>query len=299
MSDRVLIFGGSGMLGHKLSQVVSKEADTFVTMRSADLALKYPGVFGKTKVIEGVDAQNAESVDRAFQVASPTVVVNAVGIVKQIATSKDAVNSITVNSVFPHRLAERCVRDGIRLISISTDCVFSGNRGNYSEEDAPDPQDQYGRTKLLGEIDLPNCLTFRTSIIGPQIQGEYSLLEWFMRQKGGSIKGYRKAIFTGWPTIELAEIVTKVITLHRELSGIYHVATQPISKFELLSLINDAYELNVEIAPDDVFDCNRSLNGSQFQAKTGIVAKPWKELVQHMRADSALYSVLASSAVSK
>jgi len=285
------------MLGHKLSQVISKEIDTFVTMRDVGLAEKFPGVFGKTRIIEGVDAQSVESIDRAFEISQPTVVVNAVGIVKQIASAKDAVNSITVNSVFPHRLAERCGRKDIRLISMSTDCVFSGGRGNYSETDRPDPEDQYGRTKLLGEIDSPNALTIRTSIIGPQIQGEYSLLEWFLRQKGGKIKGYRKAIFTGWPTVELAEIVAKVITRHRELNGIFHIATQPISKFELLSLINQAYELNVEIEPDDAFDCNRSLNGERFAVKTGIVAKAWPELVKRMREDSALYAVPARSAV--
>lgn len=281
------------MLGHKLSQVVSQKADAFVTLRHPDLALKFPHVFGKTQIIEGVDAQDVESIERAFHIAQPTVVVNAVGIVKQIASSKDAVNSISVNSVFPHRLAERCARAGTRLISVSTDCVFSGVRGNYAESDRPDPEDQYGRTKLLGEVTGPNCLTIRTSIIGPQIQGEYSLLEWLLRQKGGKIKGYRKAIFTGWPTIELAEIISQVITRHRELEGVYHVSTQPISKFELLSLINEAYRLDVEIAPDDVFDCNRSLNSERFQAATGLVAKPWKELVQKMHEDSTLYTVPA------
>ena len=293
MSDRVLIFGGSGMLGHKLSQVVSQKAETYVTMRHPELALEFPHVFGKTQIVEGVDAQDVESIERAFLVAKPAVVVNAIGIVKQIASSRDAVNSISVNSVFPHRLAECCARAGARLISISTDCVFSGERGNYSESDRPDPEDQYGRTKLLGEVGGPNCLTIRTSIIGPQIQGEYSLLEWFLRQKGGTIKGYRKAIFTGWPTVELAEIITQVIACHRELDGVFHVSTEPISKFELLSLINEAYKLDVEIVPDDVFDCNRSLNSERFKAQTGIVAKPWKELVRKMHEDSALYTVPA------
>lgn len=296
MSDRVLIFGGSGMLGHKLSQVISKEAETFVTMRSPDLALKYPHAFGQSHVIDGIDVLDVESIDKAFQIANPTVVLNAVGIVKQISSSTDAVNTISLNSVFPHRLAERCVRRDIRLISISTDCVFSGRHGNYAETDRPDPEDQYGRAKLLGEVDAKNCLTIRTSIIGPQIQGEYSLLEWFLRQRGGSIKGYRKAIFTGWPTVELAEIIASVISRHRDLSGVFHVSTAPISKFELLSLINEVYKLNVEITPDDAFDCNRSLNSERFQAKTGIVAKPWKELVQKMYEDSALYTVPACSA---
>jgi dTDP-4-dehydrorhamnose reductase len=292
MSDRVLIFGGSGMLGHKLSQLVSKRADTFATLRNTDLSLKFPGVFARTHIIEDVDAQNVESIERAFRVADPSVVVNAIGIVKQISSSKDAVNSILVNSVLPHRLAESCSRKNVKLISISTDCVFSGNRGNYSETDRPDPEDQYGRTKLLGEVEAPN-LTIRTSIIGPQIQGEYSLLEWFLRQRGGKIKGYRKAIFTGWPTVVLAEIVAKIISEHRDLTGVYHVASQPISKFDLLSLINERFRLNVEIEPDDEFDCNRSLNGDRFQTKTGIVAEPWNELVQRMHEDSALYTVPA------
>jgi len=281
------------MLGHKLSQVVSKCADTFVALRSSDLTLKFPSVFENSHVIEGVDAHSVESIDRAFRFANPTVVVNAIGIVKQVSSPKDAVNSISVNSVFPHRLAERCSSGSIKLISMSTDCVFSGSRGNYTEADKPDPEDQYGRTKLLGEVDEPNCLTIRTSIIGPQIQGDYSLLEWFLRQRGGKVKGYRKAIFTGWPTVVLAEIITRIIREHRDLAGVYHIATQPISKFDLLSLVNDQYQLSVEITPDDTFDCNRSLNGARFQAKTGIIAEPWEVLVRRMHEDSALYTVPA------
>ncbi|MBC7997490.1 MAG: sugar nucleotide-binding protein, partial [Leptolyngbya sp.] len=171
MSDRVLIFGGSGMLGHKLGQIMSKRLETHVTLRDRALAERYPQIFRATSVIDGVDVLDAETVVRAFSIAKPTVVINAVGVVKQLDSSKNAITSISINSLFPHKLAELCAKKGARLITISTDCVFSGERGNYAETDRPDPEDMYGQSKLLGEVQTGNCLTIRTSIIGRQIQG--------------------------------------------------------------------------------------------------------------------------------
>lgn len=293
MSDRVLIFGGSGMLGHKLSQVISKQQDTFVTLRDRGVAAKYPQFFERARIIDKVDAQDTESISRAFDEARPDVVVNGIGVVKQLDSSKDAVMSISINSLLPHRLAELCASRGARLITISTDCVFSGSKGNYKESENPDAEDLYGRSKLLGEVQSLNALTIRTSIIGRQIQGAHALLEWFLSQQGGSIKGYRKAIFTGWPTLELSEIIARIITEHQDLSGVIHVASNPISKFDLLNLIKDKFGLNIEIEPSDQLDCNRSLNGELFRKLTGFKTPEWDELVTRMRDDQASYTVPA------
>lgn len=293
MSDRVLIFGGSGMLGHKLSQVISAHHDTYVTLRNRAIATKYPQFFERARIIDGVDAQDTESILRAFAEARPDVVVNSIGVVKQLDSSKDALLSIGVNSLFPHRLAELCGKHGARLITISTDCIFSGRRGNYDESESSDADDLYGRSKLLGEVQSGNALTIRTSIIGRQIRGSHALLEWFLSQRGGVVKGYRKAIFTGWPTLVLSEIIARIINEHQDLKGVLHVASNPISKFELLSLIRDKFGLNIEIEPSDQLDCNRSLNGELFRKLTGFETPEWDELVTRMSDDQASYAVPA------
>ncbi len=291
MSKKVLIFGGSGMLGHKVNQVLSQQHETYVTLRDRELALAYPAIFSKASIIERVDAQDSDSVSRAFSLAKPDVVVNCIGVVKQLDTSKDAVVSISVNSLFPHLLAVKCAAVGARLITISTDCVFSGKEGNYSESDKPDPEDLYGHSKLLGEVASGDALTIRTSIIGRQIQGTHALLEWFLKQRGGRVNGYKKAIFTGFPTLILAQVIGEIIANHPQLSGIRHVAAEPITKFEMLSLINKIFDLQVEIAADDKFDCNRALNGSLFQSQTGIMPDDWENMIKKMYLDDASYTV--------
>lgn len=293
MSDRVLIFGGSGMLGHKLSQVISQRFNAYVTLRDKGTAASYPQFFERAQIVDGVDALDVQSIAKAFEQARPDVVVNSIGVVKQLDTSKDAVVSISVNSLFPHRLADLCATHGARLITISTDCVFSGARGNYKESDSPDCEDLYGRSKLLGEVQSENALTIRTSIIGRQIHGSHALLEWFLSQRGGSVKGYRKAIFTGWPTLILSEIIAGIIEQHKDLNGVIHLPSNPISKFDLLTLIRDKFGLNIEIEPSDLLDCNRSLNGELFRKLTGFEPPDWEHLVSRMYDDQASYAVPA------
>lgn len=281
------------MLGHKLSQVISKKFETHVTMRDRAVAVANPQFFDKATLIEDVDAQDFESISRAFSEARPSVVINSIGAVKQLATAKDALVSIGVNSLFPHKLSALCAESGARLITISTDCVFSGGKGNYKESENPDPEDLYGRSKLLGEVQSGNALTIRTSIIGRQIYGSHALLEWFLSQQGKRVNGYTKAIFTGWPTLVLSEIIADVISDHPSLKGVLHVAANPISKFDLLSLIRDKFGLDIEIEPSEQLDCNRSLNGDQFNSLTGFKAPDWTELVDRMQSDQASYVVPA------
>lgn len=281
------------MLGHKLAQVMAKRFETFVTLRDRKLAERFPAIFSGTSVIDGVDAMDDESVAKAFASAKPTVVVNAVGVVKQLDSSKNAITTISINSLFPHKLAELCSKHDARLITISTDCVFSGGRGNYAESDRPDPEDMYGQSKLIGEVQTGNCLTIRTSIIGRQIQGAHALLEWFLKQQGGHIQGYKKAIFSGWTTLELSNIVSEIVADHKKLRGLVHVASEPISKFDLLSLIRDVYGLTIEIEAEQKFCCDRSLNSASFRSSTGMHPKSWKELVTEMYEDQVPYPVPA------
>jgi dTDP-4-dehydrorhamnose reductase len=287
-----MLLGGSGMLGHKLWQTLGQEFNIYVTFRG--LATTYDGnePFDRSQALSDVAADNFGSVARAVEQAQPNVVINCIGIVKQDVAAKDPVTSITVNSLFPHRLAQLCRSSEARLIHLSTDCVFSGRRGNYSEQDIPDPIDLYGRSKLLGEVTGEGCLTIRTSMIGRELKGTHGLIEWFLSQRGGRVRGFKNAIFSGFTTQALADVITKIILAHSGLSGLWHVAADPISKFDLLTLVKQTYGLNIEIEPDEDFLCDRSLDGSRFREETGIRAPSWPEMIEQLRSDPTPYETI-------
>ena len=289
---RVLILGGAGMLGHKAFQVLSRRFETYATFRHFRLLGAQLPVYkevGARAIIDGVDAAHFDTVTQAFSRVKPDVVINCIGIVKQIEAAQDPIVSIAINSLFPHRLANLCSAAGARLFHISTDCVFSGNKGGYSEDDHPDATDLYGRTKLLGEVDREGCLTIRTSIIGRDFAKRSALLEWFLSNRGGRVQGYAHAIYSGFPTQSLARIVGDLIEDFPALSGLYHVSSAPISKYELLLRIRDAMHLIIEIEPFDDFWCDRSLDSSRFQADTGYKVPGWDELIRELGKDDTPY----------
>ena len=285
---KILILGGSGMLGHKLYQVCSERFETYATFRSAPVG-KSRQIFRSDRIIDKVTAGDLDAVSQAITTAKPDVVVNCIGIVKQDTAAKDALTSIAINALFPHQLAKLCEAAGARLIHVSTDCVFSGRKGSYRETDESDATDIYGKTKFLGEVSAANCLTVRTSMIGRELSGTHGLLEWFLSQGDGRVRGFRQAIFSGFTTHALADVITRIVTNHPELTGVYHVAAEPINKFELLSQIKNAYSLNTAIDPDDAFVCDRSLNASRFNEATGFVPTPWPQMIKQMRDDSTPY----------
>ncbi|MFL6334920.1 MAG: dTDP-4-dehydrorhamnose reductase family protein [Pyrinomonadaceae bacterium] len=287
---RVLILGGSGMLGHKVWQTFAPRFDAYVTFRSAAGADGRAGLFDPERSLGGVSAQDFDSVTRAFAQVRPRAVVNCIGVVKQDAAAKDPLTSISVNSLFPHRLAQLTRAAGARLIHLSTDCVFSGRAGNYSESDRPDAEDLYGRSKLLGEVEGEGALTIRTSMIGRELAGAHGLLEWFLSQEGGRVRGFKRAVFSGFTTGALAELLAQIVSEHADLSGVWHAAAEPVNKFELLSLIKKAYGLNIDIEPDEAFVCDRSLVGTRFREATGFRAPSWPELIRQMREDATPYA---------
>lgn len=288
---RVLILGGSGMLGHKLLQVFAPRFDTYATFHRATAVHNHPAI-AQSHVVKPVSAEDFKTVEKAFQIAQPNVVVNCVGIIKQNLAAKDPVASITVNSLFPHRLARLSEKNDARLIHLSTDCVFSGSKGNYSEADIPDATDLYGRSKLLGELEALNCLTIRTSMIGRELERSDGLLEWFLSQKGKRVRGFKRAVFSGLTTNALADVLADVVSNHANLSGLRHLAADAINKYDLLSLINEVYELGIEIEPDEAFVCDRSLDGSRFRDETGISAPSWPDMIARMHADDTPYDEL-------
>ena len=289
---RILILGANGMLGHKLTQVFSQQFKVLATVRSStDTFARHP-VLAQEHLLGNVSVENFDSIVRAIALSKPQAVINCIGIVKQQLAAKDPLPSISVNALFPHRLAQVCQAAGIRLIHISTDCVFSGRKGNYDESDVADAEDLYGRTKLLGEVNADGCLTLRTSIIGRELETSHGLVEWFLSQEGKAIRGYKKAIFSGFTTNALAEIIAKIITNHSDLHGVWHVAAESISKFDLLSLVKEIYKLNIQIEPDEIFLCDRSLKSDRFKQATGFVPPPWPDMIEQMYQDPTLYSKL-------
>lgn len=286
---RILVMGGSGMLGHKLLQHFNDGFDVYSTFRGNRMHGSGLGWISEDRLIGNVSAQDFDSVIRAFAIAQPEFVINCVGIVKQDSAAKDPCQSISINALFPHRVAQLCSTSGAHLIQISTDCVFSGRKGYYTEADMPDPIDLYGHTKLLGEVTGGNCLSIRTSIIGRELSGSNGLIEWFLNQRGKKVKGFRKAVFNGFTTGVLAGIIAEIITGHADLSGLWHVAADPISKYDLLSLVREIYGLDIEIEPDDDFVCDRSLDGRRFRKKTGLVAPAWDEMIKDMSEDVTPY----------
>ena len=233
-------------------------------------------------MVTGVDVENIDSLTRLFARVRPNVVINCIGLVKQLIEADDPLVAIPINAILPHKLANLCDVAGARFVHISTDCVFSGDRGMYTEADICDAKDLYGRSKYLGEVDYPHAITLRTSIIGHELAGTQSLLGWFLSQKG-SVPGFRRAIFSGLPTVELARVIRDHVIPHPELHGLYHVSANPINKFDLLSLMALAYEKTIDILPDDKLVIDRSLDSSRFREITGYKPKHWSDLVRCMR----------------
>jgi len=281
---RVLVLGATGMLGHTALRVFASSPgfEAWGAARSG-AALSRLDEPLRTRVLTGVDVERTDSLVRVLENVRPACVVNAIGLVKQLADADDPLQAIPINSVLPHRLARLCALVGARLVHVSTDCVFAGTRGGYHENDPPDATDLYGRSKLLGEVDAPNALTLRTSIIGPELASAHGLVEWFLAQSG-SVRGYTRAVFSGLPTVELARVIRDYVLPHPQLRGLYHVSAASIAKHDLLRLIAETYGREVEIVADDRVVVDRSLDSTRFRSATGYQAPAWPDLVRAMHA---------------
>jgi dTDP-4-dehydrorhamnose reductase len=293
---KVLVLGASGMLGHKVLQVFSQRFETYGTVRSGAERVEQVAP-DAAAILDGVSATELDSVASAVSTVRPNAIVNCIGIIKQLDAAKDPIPSIRVNSLFPHELAKVAGTAGARLIHVSTDCVFSGTRGRYAESDTPDPTDLYGRSKLLGEVYDPAALTIRTSIVGRELDSANGLVEWFLNQRGSTVRGFRGAVFSGWSTASLARALAGVIDSQPDLTGVWHVAAAPIAKLDLLTLLRDAFDLDVTIEPDDEVAIDRSLDGSRFESATGIVAPDWPDMVEELRRESPFYDALREPSV--
>ncbi len=280
---RVLVLGASGMLGNAALRLFAQSSgyEVIGSARSSGVLRLLPEGF-RSSVICGVDVENFDSLTRLFSNARPDVVINCIGLVKQLVEADDPLAAIPINALLPHRLARLCDVAGARLVHMSTDCVFAGTKGMYTEVDMSDAKDLYGRSKYLGEVDYPHAITLRTSIIGHELSGAHSLVGWFLAQQG-SVNGFKRAIFSGLPTVELARVIRDHVIPNPELRGLYHVSAEPINKFDLLTLVAKAYGKTIDLTPDDRLAIDRSLDSSRFREATGYQPEPWPELVRRMR----------------
>ena len=290
---KILILGGSGMLGHRLWMNLQKEHEVWVTVRQTFSPFPKQAEFPTQYVRTDVDASNFDQVTRALASIQPDLVINCIGLIKQMGhLARDPIISISLNALLPHRISLICRAAKIRMIHISTDCVFSGKKGSYLESDQSDAEDLYGRSKFLGEVAYPpHSITLRTSIIGRELKTRLGLVEWFLSQKDGdTIRGYKRAIFTGFTTDELSRIIMNKVIPNPELTGLYHVSSDPINKYDLLQIANQAFDRNINILPDEDFFMDRSLDSTRFRQIAGYQPPSWLEMIQEMAKDQSFYN---------
>lgn len=283
MTKKILVLGVSGMLGNAVFRVLAADPALQVhgSARSGGCLPHFDAAL-RGRVLTGVDVEQADHLVALLGRVRPDVVVNCIGLVKQLADADEPLAALPINALLPHRLARLCELLGARLVHVSTDCVFSGSRGAYRETDLPDAQDLYGRSKLLGEVSGPHALTLRTSIIGHELSTAHGLIGWFLSQQG-TVRGFTRAVFSGVPTVELATVIRDHVLPRPDLHGLYHLSSTPISKHDLLQLVARAYAKDISIVPDDRVVIDRSLDSTRFTEATGYRAPAWPELVDRMQ----------------
>jgi dTDP-4-dehydrorhamnose reductase len=279
---KILILGSTGLLGSTLLKYLSKKNNykCYGAIRKKSDAIKLKNI--KDIKLYKIDYKKRCSITKVFNQINPNIIINCIGITKQLVHKNKISEIIRVNSFLPHFLSQLVnLQKKIRLIHFSTDCVFSGIKGNYKETDLPDAQDIYGRSKLLGEISCSNTLTLRTSIIGHELQTKYSLLNWFLDQKK-FVEGYKNAFFSGLTTLEIAKVLDRFIIPNKNLEGLYHLSGKKISKYDLLNLIKKVYKKDIKININRNVKINRSLNSNSLQIITGYKLNSWNKIIKEM-----------------
>ena len=280
----ILILGSSGLIGSTIARVLSHS-----------VKLKVNGV-GRKELDQNLDfhyhkyndLNQLNTLKESFFKFNPEVIINCAGLTKHLPLIKNPIEAIKINSIFPIALSELVEKFKCRLIHISSDCVFSGNKGNYLDSDSPDPIDLYGKTKALSEIISNKHLVLRTSTIGHELNTSYGLLNWFLSQKGNS-EGYTKAFFSGLTTLELAKLIETEVLPRETMCGIYNISSQRISKYEILKIIKETYNLKTNLIENDSVVIDRSLNSSRFCNLTGYILKSWPEMIRNMYTDWKKY----------
>ncbi|WP_428031350.1 dTDP-4-dehydrorhamnose reductase family protein [Ancylobacter sp.] len=277
---KVVILGVMGMLGNGMARGLAREPGLtiFGVARRPDAAAHLP-FLGADRLLPLADIHDLDGLRVLLARVQPDVVVNAIGVIKQVSGAEDPLIALPINAVLPHQLARLCGELGARLIHVSTDCVFDGARGRYTEDDIPNATDLYGRSKLLGEVAYPHTLTLRTSLVGHEVASHHSLVDWFLAQER-SVLGFTRAVFSGVTSVEFARVVAQHILPHAGLHGLYHLSAPPISKYDLLRIVADVYGKSIAIVPTPEPVIDRSLLSERFRRATGYVPPDWPTLVQ-------------------
>lgn len=283
------------MLGHMIVRILSAQHDVYGTSSARnDDAPSFSKVLPKENWVDQLDVANWLAVEAIISKIQPDVIINCIGVVKQKLNSRNISDAIYLNSLIPHKLAQFCESAAIRFIHISTDCVFEGTPGIKLLSDTPNATDVYGTTKRLGEVNSDKALTLRTGFVGRQLSGSEGLFEWVRAQKGKKITGFRNAIYSGLTTMALARVIQQVIEFNELLSGLYQVASEPISKFDLITHLNVLWDLGLTVTPDTTFVCDRSLDGSCFSDVTNITIPSWEEMLVEFVKDGNWYTEIRS-----
>jgi dTDP-4-dehydrorhamnose reductase len=287
---RVIILGVSGLIGHSLFKEISSKFETYGILHNNKSFYSNHVLFETENVFDNIDVLDFEVLSKVLLAVDPDVIINCVGITKRKEEIKNTGLTLYVNALFPHKLAEWSKANNKRIIHFSSDCVFDGKVGNYSEESLTTAEDMYGRTKALGEINYNHTLTLRSSFIGRELFSKTELLEWFLSQNGLTIRGFTKALYTGVSTIFLSKIVADIIESHPNLSGLKQLSIEkPISKYELLCLAREAFKCNIEIIPDDTFEIKPTLKGEKLRDELGYVVPTWENMMYDLAKDSFNY----------
>lgn len=279
---RIIILGGTGMLGHMLWQHFSLcMPDTYTTIRHNRNRYEKYGFFKSKNVIDSLDVNDFKELTGVLKCVRPDIILNCIGVTKRRKEANVAIQSITINALFPHKLAAWGYENSAKVINFSTDCVFDGDQGNYDEESLPNATDLYGKTKALGEIQGTNALTLRSSFIGTELDAGTELLEWFLSQTG-TVKGYKNAIYSGFTTLELSRIVENILINYPTAHGIYNISSDAISKYDLLMLIREKMCLNVDVVPDENFCCKRNLDSTKFRNEFDYKPPTWEAMIEEL-----------------
>ncbi len=285
----IIVLGAAGMLGHKIWQHLNTlyPNQVFGTLRNATQHYDQFNLFDERRMLQ-VDVADFAKLEACLDKVKPQWIINCIGLTLRKPDLADLEKCIEINSMLPHRLKAWAANNSSKVIHFSTDCVFDGKKGNYSLNDAPSATDLYGKSKYLGEISGPHALTLRLSIVGRELEKKTELLEWLLAQKKQKIKGYSKVIYSGLSTLRVAHEVAKIIQKHPDLNGIYQLASQPISKFELLKLFNIAFKVEAEIEEFEGYTSDKSLNSEAYSKATGFVAPNWKDMTLELLTDKSV-----------
>tara|TARA_Y100000766_G_scaffold110909_1_gene94924 strand:+ start:130 stop:1002 length:873 start_codon:yes stop_codon:yes gene_type:complete len=281
---KIIILGCTGLLGNTITKNFLQNYDYEIYPIIRDFSkIKFFKQEYHKNFVEILNILDLSELEKTITPIKPDIIINCLGLTNKFSNNNafEIQEFIEINSLFPHKLYQLCMQLNIRLIHFSSDCIFSGKKGAYSETDIPDPIDIYGKSKLLGELDYENCITIRKSVIGHELFSKNGLLEWFIDQNE-VVQGYKKVIFSGLTALELSRLLAIYIIPSKNLKGIINVTGPSITKYDLLKKIARVYKKSINIIPNESVISNRSLNGSKFSNLSGYQPKSWNELINSM-----------------